>query len=146
MNLISKQESSPAWTQEAHRPSRCSLCCSVSWVEGEVPRVLPPPSTPGWGVPQVPTTIQTWDGVPPPSRPEMGYPSPRPEMGYPSPRPGMGYPPDLRLGTLYLDLGWGNPQSPPPPRKCGQTENISSRHPSDAGGKNKKSKYKISFF
>ena len=24
----------------------------------------------------------------------------------------------------------------PPPRKCGQTENITSRHPSDAGGKN----------
>ena len=33
----------------------------------------------------------------------------------------------------YLDLRWG---TPPPPRKCGQTENITSRHPSDAGGNN----------
>ena len=30
-NIISKQESPPAWTQEAHCPprSKCSLCCSV---------------------------------------------------------------------------------------------------------------------
>ena len=35
--LITKQESSPAWTQEAHCPpgSKCSLCWSVFWwVEG----------------------------------------------------------------------------------------------------------------
>ena len=52
---------------------------NVWW--GGVPQVPPPPSKPGWGVPWVPPTIQTWDGVPP--RPEMGYPLPRPEMGYP---------------------------------------------------------------
>ena len=28
------------------------------------------------------------------------------------------------------------PRPPPPPRKCGQSENITFRHPSDAGGKN----------
>ena len=50
-----KQESAPAWTQEAYRPprSKCSLCCSVSWQrEGY-------PIHPGWedGYP-----IQSWFG------------------------------------------------------------------------------------
>ena len=65
----------------------------------------------------------------------------------------------MRWGTPYLDLGWGTPHPDlrwgnPPPHlelrwvtpplyldlrlgtKCGQSENITSRHPSDAGGKN----------
>ena len=95
---------------------------------------------PGWGVPQVPPTIQTWlggyPGYLPPPRPGMGYPLPsRPGRDTPTqnwdgvlPRPGMGYPPPThRPGTGY-----------PPPHKCGQTENITFPHPSDEGGKNSK--------
>ena len=52
---------------------------------------------------------QTWDGVPPPPS-SPGVPA------HPPNRPGMGY--------------------PPPPHKCGQTENITFPHPSDAGGNN----------
>ena len=49
----------------------------------------------------------------------------------------MGYPPTWTWDGVppYLDLRWGTP----PPHKCGQTENITSRHPSDAGGKNQQS-------
>ena len=89
--------------------------------------------------------------------PEMGYP-PRHGMGYPTE---MGYPPIQGWGTPPFQ-GWiGYPPQPrldrvpplskaglgtpppiqgwigyPPPPKCGQTENITSRHPSDAGGNN----------
>ena len=49
----------------------------------------------------------------------------------PLPGPGPGTPPPTwTWDPPYLDLG------PPPPPKCGQTENITSRHPSDAGGYN----------
>ena len=59
----------------------------------------------------------------------------------------MGNPPCPDLGwgtsTSHLDPGHGTPPSsrpgiryPPHPRKCGQTENITFRHPSDAGGNN----------
>ena len=80
------------------------------------------------------------------------------ETGYPPPpdlKPGTPPPPDLRPGTLptwtwtwnppHLDLEPPPPPGPgtplpgprtPPPPKCGQTENITFRHPSDAGGKN----------
>ena len=74
------------------------------------------PSTQTWDV--APPT-QTWDVAPPP-RPGMGYPPTQTWDGVP-PRPGMGYP-------LPTDLGWGTPY------KCGQTENITFSHPSDAGG------------
>ena len=173
-----KQESPPAWTQEAHHPphSKCSLCCSVSWVGG-VPQVLPPPSRPGLGYP-LPSrpglgytpTIQTWSGVgypryPP--RPGTGYSFPTQSWdgvpptqtwdGVPSqtwdvvlPRNGTGYPPTHTWDGVppstqtwdgvppqtwdgvppYLNLGRGTPS------KCGQSENITFRHPSDAGGKN----------
>ena len=69
------------------------------------------------------TPSQVWEGTP--SRPGTGYP-------LPLPRPGMGYPLYLNLGwgTPYLDLRWGTP----PPRNGGQSENITFRHPSDAGG------------
>ena len=83
------------------------------------------------GVPPYPNL----DGVPPPPRPEMGY-LPPPTQTWdgvtPLPRPEMGYPPTQTWDGVapYLDLGQGTP------RKCGQTENITSRHPSDAGGNN----------
>ena len=75
----------------------------------------------GWGTPH------QQDGVPPLSRPGMGYTPVINRMGYPPPHP------DLRWGTL-----------PPPPRKCGQTENITFPHPSDAGGKKVQLQQKVS--
>ena len=89
-----KQESPPAWTQEAYCPPRSHSKCLLFW--GGT-----------WGTPP------TWDGVPP--GPEMGYPPdlrwgtpPDLRWGYPS-RPGMGYTPP--------DLGWGNPPTPRPGTK-----------------------------
>ena len=132
------------------------LCLIQTWSRGGypiqtwlgVPWVPPPSSRSGRWV-LYPDLVR---GVPP----EIGYPPdlgwgtpqnlgwgipPRPWMGYPLPRHGMGYPPDLRWGTPHphLDLGWGNPlprpdMGSPFPRKCGQTENITSRHPSNTGG------------
>ena len=88
-----------------------------------------------WGTPQ------TWDGVPPYL--DLGWGTPHLDLGWdtPLPRPGMGYPlPDLGWGTPYLDLRWDTPLPRPekeyPPCKYGQSENITSHHPSDAGGKN----------
>ena len=109
------------------------------------PRTGYPPSRPGWGYPGYSPPHHpdlgwgTWPrpemGYPPP-RPGMGTPPPRPEMGYPPPRPGTGYPPDLRWGTPLPRPGMGYPSlprpgtgyPPPPRRKCGQSENITSRH------------------
>ena len=108
---------SPAWMQEAHCPphSKCLLCCSMggeclihTWLggyhrypplshypdlvggyPGYPPTIqtwdkVPPPSRPGQGVPWVPPTIQTWDGVPPPTQTSDGV-------------------------SPNLDLGWGTP-------------------------------------
>ena len=49
-----------------------------------VPRV-PSPSGPGWGVPQVPSTIQTSDGVPPTIQTWDGVPSHHPDLGWGGP-------------------------------------------------------------
>ena len=81
-----RQESPPAWTQEAYRPpcSKYTLCCS-SWGY-PLPRF-------GWGV------------VPPsPSRPEKEYPPVR---------TGQGYPPSGRMGVPSPGSQMGiNPPSP----------------------------------
>ena len=55
---IYEQESPPAWTQEAYRPScsKYSLCCS-NWVP-------PPPSCPGWGAGGYPTRVPPQQGTP----------------------------------------------------------------------------------
>ena len=82
-----------------------------------------------------PPTIQTWSG---------GYPLPRPEIGYP-PHLGRGTPLTQTWDVVpptqtwdgvppYRDLRWGTLLTwdgvpPPPPRKCGQSENITSRLP-----------------
>ena len=73
------------------------------------------PSSLGWGTFSPPPRqqdgvppAQTWDGIPP--HLDLG-------MGYPLPLSG----PGMRL-------------PPPLPRKCGQTENITFPHHSDAGG------------
>ena len=128
-----KQESPPAWTQEAYRlpRSKCSLCWSVSrWQEG-THSVLdgegyPHPVLDGWYSPQ----SWSWMGVPPssrigysPSRPGMGYPAsagwdtpiqtwdgvPPQQDGVPPSGPGTGYPSLSRPGMGYphSDLGWG---------------------------------------
>ena len=129
---------------------------SNGWGGGELPYPVlvvgeypwyPPPSRPGlggylptiqtWpgGIPQVPPTIQTWDGVPP--HPDLGWGTPiqtcygvppHPDLGRGTPthKPGTGYSPSHKPGTGYL----------PPPRNGGQSENITFRHPSNAGGKN----------
>ena len=115
---------------------------------------VPPPDM-GWGTPCPDlgwgTSLSAgWDtphldlgwGIPlsgpgmgyPPSRPGMGY-LPVSRMGYPPSGSGMGYPPVWTWDGVpppHPDLGWGTP----PPHKCGQTENITFPHPSDAGGKN----------
>ena len=104
--INNKQESPPAWTQEAYRPpcSKCSLCW---WGRG-----YPIQSRGGypiqswWGGTLGTPTIQNWLGkYPIQSWWGGGYP------GYPPPsRPGMGHPPPS-------DLGWGIP--PPSDLGCG---------------------------
>ena len=94
-----------------------------------------PPSNPNGGYPEVLPPIMTWEGgtpcpdlewVPPPVLTwKGGTPHPHPDLG-------RGY-------CCCSDMGGGYP--PPKsggwgiPRKCGQTENITFPHPSDAGGK-----------
>ena len=76
-----KQESPPAWTQEAYRPpcSKYSLCCP-NWVPPPRPGSPPPARVsrppPGW----------TWQGTPPPSCPMAFWEMLQSIMGY-------GYPP-----------------------------------------------------
>ena len=81
------------------------------------------PSSPGWG--GTPSSTNRGDT---PSSFGWGLPHPDLGRGYPPcPDLGMGYPPPTRP-----DLGWGTPS-----HKCGRTdtcENITSSHPSDAGG------------
>ena len=89
---IYKQESPPAWTQEAHRPprSKYTLCCSGRGVP--LPERVPPPGKIG-----TPPPIQTWEEVPP--HPEGRYPPPHPDPGPPR----------------HLD-------GVPPPHRCEQTD------------------------
>ena len=118
-----KQDSPPAWTQEAHRlpHSKCSLC----WLGGVVPHPVLDGGYPiqswRWGS----TPIQSWRGVPNsadgegyPGVPQsqvwtggtpfwswMGYPHPISRIGCPPSGPEMGYP---RIQT------WdGVPPAPP---------------------------------
>ena len=94
-----KQESPPAWTQEAYRPPciEYSFCCPI-WVA--------PPSWPGWGG-------VTWPGYPP----KAGHPHPDlagevPDQGSPP----AGYP----LGRVLPPAGYptqqGTPQQGTPPQ------------------------------
>ena len=149
-----KQESPPAWTQEAHRPpcSECSLCWSVSWRKGVPHPVLDggrggTPSSPGlggtlgyprpdlgggtplsagWGTP-----ILILDGVP--LSAEWGTPPSRPEMGYPLPHQQDGVPP------VWIWDGVPSPSRPDgvPPVEVwtDKLKTVPSPHSSDAGGK-----------
>ena len=117
-----QQESPPAWTQEAYRPS-CSKCSLCRWGGGGYPIQL------WWGG----YPIQSWLGSIP-SRPGWGgYPTPSSHGGgrYPGtpwpgldgggvPHPVMGYPPhhlDLAGGyPHHPDLARGTPGTLPPSR------------------------------
>ena len=101
------------------------------------------------------TLSQVWGEYLPLARPEMGYPPSQTWDGVPSPaRPGMGYPtgqtwdgvfPGQTLDRVPPSQTWdGVPPpldltgvTPPPPEMWTekQTENSTSPHPSDAGGK-----------
>ena len=117
-----KQESLPAWTPEAYLPprSKCSLCWSVSWwqgggtlssLDGGGDTLGYPHPDLGWAYP----LTAGW-GVPPPSRPGMGYPISR--VGYPPPsRPGMGYPlSGSGMGYPSPTQTWDGVVPPPPPQ------------------------------
>ena len=85
-----------------------------------------------------------WEWVPPLPRPGLGTPPTRTWTWKPPPTwTWTWYPPypDLDLGPPPTQTWTWDPPlpgpglgTPPPPPKCGQTENITSRHPSDAGG------------
>ena len=84
-NFVSKQESPPAWTQEAHRLPRSHRKCLLFQRGG----------------------TQTWDGVPPQrwgTPPVQGWGTPCPRLGYP-PVQGWGTPPP------HLKLDRGTPPS-----------------------------------
>ena len=75
-------------------------------------------SSPGWEYPHQldgipPSPACTWNGVPPPPGPGMGYPLSRPGTGYPPSRPGMGY------ACVHT---WDG--VPPPPSRCGLTNKL----------------------
>ena len=103
---ITKQESPPAWTQEAYRPpcSEYYFCCPtrVPPPGGYLTRVPPP----GGGYPDPPRGgTRTPRGVPGPPRggtwpgyPPGGVPDPGPPGGYPDP-PGGTWPGYPRGGT-----------------------------------------------
>ena len=94
---------------------------------GGYPR-YPPPSRPGWHTPH-----QDLARVPPPSRPGWGTPPPSRPGWVPPPQTWDGVPPTQNWDGVppYLDLRWGTP------RKCGQTEYITSHHPLDVGSNKK---------
>ena len=125
-NMGKKQESPPARERKRHTTRRVASHAELVWWEGRYP--LPGGGTP-WGNP-----TWTWDGVPPCLDLRLGTPLPGPGMGYPPAWTWEG-------GTPCLDLGWGTPcqldgVTPPQVWTDTQTENITSPHPSDAGGKN----------
>ena len=97
-NSPTKQESPPAWTQEAYRPpcSEYSFCCPTrvpppgggTW-PGYPPRGVPDPGTPPRG--------GTWLGYPPGGyltrvHPPWGVPDPGTPLGVPDPGPPGGVP------------------------------------------------------
>ena len=115
MKLLGKQESPPAWTQEAYRPpcSEYSFCCPT-WV--------PPPG----GGPGTPPT----GGGP-------GTPRGVTQSGTPPGTPGGGYPPPLPHGILGNVAKHYEIWVPPP--RCGQTNKVKllpSRRTTYAGGNN----------
>ena len=141
-----RQESPPAWTQEAYRPlcSKYSLCCP-NWVSPPA-RVPPSQGTPQPGYPP-------WPGYPPARVPlQPGYPLPPLGPGYPPAR----IPPQLDLAGYPPAAPWHSGKcckalwdmgTPPVDRQIdgwmeGQTrvKTLPSRRTTYAGGKNQFSK------
>ena len=110
---VSKQESPPAWTQEAYRPQEGARCCSP-----------PPPAGP-----DPPPPLAHWPD-PPPRQLDLTRPPPIGSLTWPPPA-SWTWPP---LGSLT----W----PPPPPGRLDLTPpQVWTKwkhylpHPSDAGGK-----------
>ena len=78
LNNSSKQESPPAWTQEAYHPShsKSSLCCCFLTGGVPHPESVPPMPGPGMGVPPCPDL--RW-GPPPGSLDAVNPPPPPPK-------------------------------------------------------------------
>ena len=100
-----KQESPPAWTQEAHRPLRSIQPWMGGW--GGFPSSL------GWGTPP---PVKDWMGYPPPPVQDcMGQPphprldgeSPQSKAGWGTPSLGWGVPPISRMGYPQSEPGMG---------------------------------------
>ena len=100
--IFCKQESPPAWTQEAYRPpcSEYSFCCPT-WVP---PQQGTPPSWPGRG--------GTWPGYPPARVPPLwpGYPLAGYPPGQGTPRQGTPQPGSPQQGTPLAGPGRVPPQ------------------------------------
>ena len=129
MITLRKQESPPAWTQEAYRPprSKYTLCC-CSWGV--------PPSWPGtWIEGGFPPILLTRGGVSHPVD-SRGNPPSWPEMGVP-PCPDLWWGNSLsspEMGVPHVLTGQGTPPPRHHPGVNWQTENSTFPHPSDAGG------------
>ena len=105
-----KQESPPAWTQEAYRPpcSEYSFCCPIL---ADPPPWLTPPTPPGW------LTWLPWLTDPPPP---ADWPDP-PSAGWLTPPPPrLDWPPQLDWPPPAESADW------PPP--CRQTDRHVSKH------------------
>ena len=128
-----------SWTGDGGTPSSLGQWVPIqSWMREGVPH----PVLDGG----VPHPVLDGGGVGTPSSFGWGYSS-HPDLGWEYPRLdlGLGTPPHPDLGWVPpLSAGWGTPLSAgwgTPPPKVGQThtcENVTSRHPSDAGGKKRK--------
>ena len=136
-----KQESPPAWTQEAYRPRRIKYY-SVGWgnphrVPGGTRGGVPPPGQVWWRGGVYPRWGTPHQGIPRPGLTggvsEVGYPPAWTWLGYPPTWTWLGYPPSTWtwLGTPLPGPGWGTPScldlagvSPPPgvPPRWGQTD------------------------
>ena len=124
-----KQESPPAWMQEAYRPpcSKYFLCCAI--LADPPPAGPDPPLPPGWTWPTPPPPAGPDPPLPPLAGPDPPLP-PRLDLTHPSPLAGPDPPlppswtwptPPPRLDLTHppwLDLT--PPHGDPPP--CGQTE------------------------
>ena len=116
--MESKQESPPAWTQEAYRPPCSDYFCCPNWAP---PRPDLAGGVPWWGggIP--------WQGTPHPDRARGGTLLLPPRQGTPqqgTPHPWLdlaGYPPPQLDLAGYPPAGYSPPPAGPgrvPPRKC----------------------------
>ena len=119
--------------------------CSLNWGGGSLDKIF----FSGLNLYQAKSGVKNislyWDQVPPPPPENLrpGTPPDNLRLGTPPEKLRLGTPPEnLRLGPPPKNLRPGplppenlrpGPGTTPPPPKCGQTENITFRHPSDGG-------------